>query len=702
MSAGQMAINAFQSSVGTMSYGSEKYTTVLVVDADSESRSHTATIVEKLGYTALTADNDDSCIELFSTCMIELLLLDINEPRKSGLKVLSYLQEHSISIPVVIISSSSDIEQAIFSMNLGAYAYLLKPVNENRLGITIRNALTEFELRSKLMLFSEAITQLPMAVVITNDQGIIEYTNPGFTSLSGYTEMEAKGQPVSILSSGSQTKQFYRKFWETINSGKIWQGEMVNRKKNGELYTEYCIVCPITGPDSEIIHFISIKQDITQRKKEQEALSESEQNFQELADLLLQPVFEIDLRGKIIFSNKAGLDLFDYDRDELKNGFDALRLFAPEEHQRVMNNMAARVMGTSFDNHEYTAIKKDGTVFPILIYSEPIIRKGIPIGIRGLCLDISEQKRNEEKLRELNQTLEERVKERTHELEVTHQQMILQEKLASIGQLAAGLAHEINNPINFVRINFATLREDVNDLGSLIREYRTLFHELEHENPACDSLKKLKSLENTLDVDSLLEELPELFDESRRGFERIGTILGSMRNFSFRHALDQRVPFDLNQGIRDTLIIAQNEYRYYAEVETHLDNLPPVPCNPEQINQVFLNLIVNCAHAIASQKRHEKGRIVIGTGYDVDSVWCTVADDGPGIPPETRNRIFEPFFTTKEPGKGTGLGLSISYDIIANKHGGTLTVSCPQEGGSVFTIKLPLKAAEAAEASNPS
>lgn len=688
-------MKAFQDSTSAIPYAPDKYTTVLIVDADPDSQSHTAAIVEQLGYTALMADSDEACIELFSTCMIELLLIDINEPRKTGLKVLTYLHEHNISVPVIIITSSSDIEQAIFSMNLGAYAYLLKPVSINRLGVTIRNALTEFELRNKLMLFSAAITQLPMAVVITSDQGIIEYSNPGFTELSGYTEAEAKGQPMSILNSGVQSKLFYRNFWETINAGKIWQGEIVNRKKSGEHYTEYCIVCPITGPDAEIVHFISIKQDITQRKKEQEALAESEQSFQELANLLLQPVFEVDLKGNIVFSNKAGLDLFGYSRNDIEEQeFEAIRLFAPEERLRVLQNMAARVQGVTFENHEYTALKKDGTAFPILIYSEPIIRRGIPIGVRGLCLDISERKRNEEKLRELNQTLEERVEERTKELEVTHQQMILQEKLASIGQLAAGLAHEINNPVNFVRINFATLREDVNDLGKLIREYRAVFQEIERSGPAAEGLEKLKALEKKLNVDALLDELPELFDESRRGFERIGTILSSMRNFSFRHALNQRVPFDLNQGIRDTLIIAQNEYRYYAEVETRLGELPAAPCNPEQINQVFLNIVVNCAHAIASQKRHEKGRIVIETGHDDGEVWCTIADDGPGIPAEIRNRIFEPFFTTKDPGKGTGLGLSISYDIIANKHGGSLTVSCPPEGGSVFTIRLPLKAAE--------
>ena len=198
-------MNVFQDSAGAIPQAPNKYTTILIVDADHMSRNYTAAIIEQLGYTALMTDNDESSIELFSTCMIELLLLDISEPRKTGLKLLTWLHEHNIKIPVIIVSSSSDTEQAIFSMNLGAYTYLLKPVNINRLGITIRNALTEFELRNKLTLFSAAITELPLAVVITNDQGIIEYSNPGFTRLSGYTEAEAKGQSMNILNSGRRS-----------------------------------------------------------------------------------------------------------------------------------------------------------------------------------------------------------------------------------------------------------------------------------------------------------------------------------------------------------------------------------------------------------------------------------------------------------------------------------------------------------------
>ena len=164
-----------------------------------------------------------------------------------------------------------------------------------------------------------------------------------------------------------------------------------------------------------------------------------------------------------------------------------------------------------------------------------------------------------------------------------------------------------------------------------------------------------------------------------------------MRNFSFRHDIDERVLFDLNKGIRDTLVIARNEYRYHANVETLLGKIPQVLCNPEQLNQVFLNLIVNSAHAIASLKQEEKGTITIETGHDNQNVYCHIKDDGPGIPEEIQHRIFEPFFTTKEPGSGTGLGLSISYDIIVHKHNGQLTVNCPPQGGTVFTIALPLE-----------
>ena len=257
--------------------------------------------------------------------------------------------------------------------------------------------------------------------------------------------------------------------------------------------------------------------------------------------------------------------------------------------------------------------------------------------------------------------------------------------------LQQGLHTKSIIPLNFIKINFVTQQGNIADILFILNEYRVFIKKIDAKTLFSSELQKLHSIEHDLDLDTLLAEIPQIFSESQGGFERITTIINSMRNFSYKHAIDEKVLFDMNKGIRDTLIISRNEYRYCADIETDLRELPPVPCNPEQMNQVFLNLIINGAHAIASQKKATNGKIKIATWIDSTKVYCSIADDGPGIPLEVQKHIFEPFFTTKKPGFGTGLGLSISYDIIVHKHHGTLTVDCPHEGGTVFTITLPLR-----------
>ena len=226
--------------------------------------------------------------------------------------------------------------------------------------------------------------------------------------------------------------------------------------------------------------------------------------------------------------------------------------------------MERRLKNLPFDDHEYLGLKKDGTKFPVLVYTASIIRNGIPVGIRGIVLDITARKETEEKLRQLNQTLEERIEERTKKLEKTHQQMILHEKLASIGLLAAGIAHELNNPINFIKINFTTLKEAISDFQEMLTKYRNIISIVEKGNLPAIELQMMHDMERTLAMDTLLSDISEIFRESQRGFERITAIIASMRNFSFRHAIDERVMFDINHGIRDALTIARNEYRNYG------------------------------------------------------------------------------------------------------------------------------------------
>jgi len=292
--------------------------------------------------------------------------------------------------------------------------------------------------------------------------------------------------------------------------------------------------------------------------------------------------------------------------------------------------------------------------------------------IADLAWDVIESKISEERYRKMQE-------------ELHHSQ-----KMELAGHLASGIAHEINNPLNFIQINFSTQRENFADLLSLLNDYRTVSQKKEYAgSPVVPELQKLRQKEDRLGIDSLVGEMHEIFDESQRGFDRIKKIVNGMRSLSYKSAVDKKVLSDINKGILETLDVAYHEYRYCAEIVTILDPLPLIACMQDQINQVLLNLIINSTHAIESQQRSSKGKITIRTWFDSTTIYCSVADDGPGIPAQIKKDIFNPFYTTKAPGKGTGLGLSISYDIIVNKHQGTMTLSTPFEGGSVFSISLP-------------
>ena len=264
-------------------------------------------------------------------------------------------------------------------------------------------------------------------------------------------------------------------------------------------------------------------------------------------------------------------------------------------------------------------------------------------------------------------------------------------KMEMVGQLASGIAHEINNPLNFIQINYTTEQDYFAEFLSLFNDYRNVAknHE-ESGQPVSSELQRLRSKEEEIGIDSLVQEMYDIFSESQKGIDRIKKIVEGMRGLSYKHTVDNKVLSDINKGIKETLNIARSEYRFVADVATSLGELPPTPCLPDQINQVLLNLIINSAHAIQSQQRSSNGTISIRTWFDKDNVYCSIEDDGPGMPPAIMADIFNPFFTTKAAGKGTGLGLSISYDIIVNKHNGTITVDCPASGGTVFTISLPL------------
>jgi signal transduction histidine kinase len=286
-----------------------------------------------------------------------------------------------------------------------------------------------------------------------------------------------------------------------------------------------------------------------------------------------------------------------------------------------------------------------------------------------------------------NQTLQtEREEQRVliAKLEDAQNQLLQSEKMASIGQLAAGVAHEINNPIGYVNSNLSSLDNYIQSIFGVVAAYE------QAENAITDSaaLSRVQAAKRGADLEFLRQDVADLMTESREGITRVKKIVQDLKDFSHVDEAEWQWT-DLHHGLDATLNIVWNELKYKVEVIKEYGNLPEIECFPSQLNQVFMNLLVNAGHAI-----EERGTITIRTGAENEQIWVEIADSGKGIAPEHLTRIFEPFFTTKPVGKGTGLGLSVSYNIV-QKHHGSIEVESEIGKGTTFRVWLPIKRADA-------
>lgn len=263
------------------------------------------------------------------------------------------------------------------------------------------------------------------------------------------------------------------------------------------------------------------------------------------------------------------------------------------------------------------------------------------------------------------------------------------QKLEGIGQLAAGIAHEINTPTQFVTDNLTFLRDSWNSAYELLERYRSAVGEAAGRLPR-GVAETLKQAEESCDFSFIASEVPRAIDQSLDGAHRVARIVRAMKEFSHPDSAEKTAT-NLNKAIESTVTVARNEWKYVAELVMELDAaLPPVVCYPGDINQVVLNLIINAAHAIKEKvKEGEKGRITVGTRMLDGRVQVWVADTGTGIAEAIRGRVFDPFFTTKEVGKGTGQGLAMAYAVVVKKHGGQIWFETKVGEGTRFFINLP-------------
>ncbi|MFO7849128.1 MAG: ATP-binding protein [Spirochaetia bacterium] len=422
------------------------------------------------------------------------------------------------------------------------------------------------------------------------------------------------------------------------------------------------------------------KQHIKKEKNYLRNLKNSVTKYNSLFSLSSDMIFLNTADGKILETNKAGARLLGYESPkEIIGTYVQNYYYDPNTETKIQKEMDEKGY---VKNLEIVLRRKNGEKKFCIVNAQKVLNTSRSEYIyQSIVHDITERIRQEQIVLKKNLDLS----EANRKLQETQRELVQREKMASIGQLSAGIAHEINNPIGFVKSNYYSLKSYLKSISRFLNAYKSK-KEISKDREM--ELQKIYSEEN---IDYILEDLDDLFEETEEGIQRIMSIVRNLKNFS-RAGTDENVEdYNMNDGIKSTLIIAKNEYKYVAEIEEHLGKLPEITCNANRINQVFLNLIVNAAYSIRQKEStKEEGKIVVRTWTDKDNVYCSITDNGEGIPGNIKDKIFEPFYTTKKSGEGTGLGLSISYDIIVNDHGGAIDVESVPAEGTRFTLSLPV------------
>lgn len=392
-----------------------------------------------------------------------------------------------------------------------------------------------------------------------------------------------------------------------------------------------------------------------------ERLNQQLQFTQEIINAIPTPVFYLDRVGHYIGCNRAFEQFFGMQQHELINR--SIRGINPMQPRDLHERMDRECLNRNQPcRYETRLANAQGAEFDVIITKAPFLAdRGKSGGIVGTFTDITERKQGEIMLQQMQG------------------QIVQQEKMASIGQLAAGVAHEINNPMGFITSNLTSLGKYTDRLD----EYIAVLQRSLGSCPSHPDTQEIDRIRQKLKVDYIIRDVRELVNESLDGANRVRRIVQDLKSFS---RVDQAecCRTNLNDALETTINIAWNELKYIATLERDFGDIPDIFCYPQQLNQVFLNLLVNAAQAMEKQ-----GNITVRTWRDKDAVCISVADSGKGMPAEVRERVFEPFFTTKETGKGTGLGLSISADIV-RKHGGEIMVESALGSGTTFTVRLPV------------
>jgi PAS domain S-box-containing protein len=426
-------------------------------------------------------------------------------------------------------------------------------------------------------------------------------------------------------------------------------------------------ITAVFGSGATFSELLVIGSDVTEREKVADALREAERKYRGIFDDAIFGIFQSTPDNRFLNLNPAMARIFGYDSaEEMMAAVSdiAHQLYVDPKNRGELELMLER-LGV-VQKFECEVFRKDGSRIWVAVAARAIRQNGVVVRYEGMCEDVTESK-------------------------LLRSQLLQAQKLESVGQLAAGIAHEINTPTQYIGDNVRFLQDAFQDLRSILASYDRLLVAATANALSCETVKEVAAAVERADVGYLLEEIPKAIEQTLEGVSRVSTLVSAMKEFS-HPGTKEKTPLDLNRAIASTITVARNEWKYVADVETDFDpSLPLISCHPGEFNQVILNLIVNAAHAIADVvgKGSAKGKITVQTKNCPDCVEIRIRDTGTGIPEKVRARIFDPFFTTKEIGKGSGQGLSIAHSVVVDKHAGRINFETEEGKGTTFVIRLP-------------
>ncbi len=532
----------------------------------------------------------------------------------------------------------------------------------------------EDRLKDQMEFVTRLLETIPSPVFWKDPSGCYLGVNKAFEEFFGKTRDEIIGRTVYDMGSSEIAEKFYKKDQELLQKPGIQTYEWKVKKADESEREVVFYKGTVSDTNDKVAGLIGVILDITESKRAEEDARRAHAEISQLVASIPSILIGLSGEGRIMWWNAAAEETFGLRRETvLGRPFRECRLhWQWEKILDTIDQSRQRHIQQRLDEVRY--VRPDGTEGFLGISVSPMgFGEDDRCGLILLARDITSRKHMESQLAQA-------------------------QKLESIGQLAAGIAHEINTPIQYVGDNTRFLQDAFKDLQQLFDRYAEVPLAIKEGVSADEIFERMQEAAGEADFQYLAEEIPKAIQQTLEGIERVTKIVRAMKEFS-HPGTEEKTRIDINRAIESTITVARNEWKYVADLVTDFDSeLPLVPCLPSEFNQVILNMIINAVHAISDvvdPGTGEKGIIRIGTRRVSDGVEIRLSDNGSGIPEAIRSKIFDPFFTTKGVGKGTGQGLAISHSVIVDKHGGTIFIDSVVGKGTTFIIWLPISAAAA-------